>query len=104
MRRSCTAIAAFIALLFAFVSCDRSQSQIVGKWKPVSDPNPTVWEFAANKSVDMAGRKGKYSFGDQGRIKVQTQFATFVYQLDLSGDRMVLIESNGTRTEFERVK
>ena len=91
----------FVALLAA---CGGAESQIVGKWKPVSEPNSAVWEFSANKSVDMAGRKGKYSFGDQGRLKVQTQFATFVYQLDLSADRMTLTEPNGTRTELERVK
>lgn len=97
-------MAAFLALLFTFVGCDNTPSQIVGKWKLVADPSGAVWEFGANKSVDMGGRKGKYSFGDQGRIKVQTQFATFVYQIDVSGDRMTLTDPNGTRTELERVK
>ena len=97
-------MAAFLALLFALVSCDNKQSQIVGKWKVVADRSGTVWEFAPDKSVNLGGRKGKYSFGDQGRLKVQTQFATFVYQLNVSADRMTLTEPNGTRTELERVK
>ena len=104
MTRSCTAMAALLALLFTLVSCDNKQSQIVGKWKVVGDASGAVWEFAADKSVDMGGRKGRYSFGDQGRLKVQTQFATFVYQLKLSADRMTLTEPTGTRTELERVK
>ena len=104
MTRSYTAAAALVVLLFACVSCGGPQSQIVGKWKVVGDRSGAVWEFSANTSVDMAGRKGKYSFGDQGRIKVQTQFATFVYKLDLSADRMTLTEPHGTRTELERVK
>ena len=104
MFRSCTMMAAFLALLFALASCDTKQSQIVGKWKLVAEPNAAAWEFRADKSVDLGGRKGKYSFGDQGRVKVQTQFATFVYQLNVSADRMTLTEPNGTRTELERVK
>lgn len=91
-----------IAALLA--GCGGAESQIVGKWKRVGDPNAEGWEFSANKAVNMAGRSGKYSFGDQGRLKVQTQFATFVYQLEVSENRMVLTEPNGTRTEFERVK
>ena len=85
-------------------ACGGAESQIVGKWKLRAGPNGAVWEFSANKAVNMGGRTGKYSFGDQGRLKVQTQFATFVYQLELSDDRMVLTEPNGTRTELERVK
>ncbi len=94
-----------LALAVALVaSCGGAESQIVGKWKVAGDPNGAVWEFAANKAVDMGGRKGKYSFGDQGRLKVQTQFATFVYQLQIVDDRMVLTEPNGTKTELHRVK
>ena len=85
-------------------ACDRAGTQIVGKWKLVGDPSGSVWEFSANKAIDMGGRKGKYTFGDQSRLKVQTQSATFVYQLELSGDRMVLTEPNGTKTTLERVK
>ena len=90
-----------IALLTA---CDSAESRIVGKWRPVGDPNTAAWEFSANKAVNIGGKTGKYSFGDQGRLKVKTQFATFVYVLDLSADRMVLTEPNGTKTELERIR
>lgn len=102
--RSWSAAVAFILLLFASASCDDTSSRIVGKWKIAGDPNGAVWEFSPNKAVDMGGRSGKYSFGDQGRLKIQTQFATFIYQLELSADRMVLTEPNGTKLALERVK
>ena len=96
---------ALLALAVALLtSCGGAESQIVGKWKVAGDPSGSVWEFSSNNVVDMAGRKGKYTFGSQGRLKVQTQFATFVYQLELTGDRMVLTEPNGTRLELERLK
>ena len=98
------ACAAAVALLFALLAaCDSPEKRIVGKWKPARDPNGALWEFSANKAVNMAGRSGKYSFGAQGRLKVQTQSATFVYSLELGENRMVLTEPNGTRTELERV-
>jgi hypothetical protein len=84
--------------------CDSRESQIVGKWKVAGGSETATWEFSANKAVDMSGRKGKYTFGDQGRLKVQTQTATFMYQLQLSDDRMTLTEPNGTKIELQRVK
>lgn len=96
--------ASLVLALALLAGCGGSEGRVVGKWKPVGDPNAAVWEFSANKAVNMGGRTGKYSFGDQGRLKVQTQFATFVYQLEISGDRMVLTEPNGTKTQLERVK
>jgi hypothetical protein len=90
--------------LALLASCGGAESEIVGKWKVTGVPNGEVWEFASNKSIDMSGRKGKYTFGDQGRLKVQTRSATFVYQLQIAGDRMVLTDATGARTELERVK
>lgn len=96
---------ALISLAFGVLaSCSGPENQIVGNWKATGSSSAGVWEFSSNKAVDMAGRKGKYTFGDQGRLKVQTQFATFVYRVELSADRLVLTEPNGTRLEFERVK
>ena len=85
-------------------ACDSKEKQVVGKWKVAGGPETATWEFSASKAVDMMGRKGKYTFGDQGRLKVQTQSATFVYQVQLSADRMTLTEPNGTKVELERVK
>jgi len=49
-----------------------------------------VWEFSGNGAVLVGGVRGRYKFGDQDRIKIETPFATTVYQLQISGDQMIL--------------
>ena len=97
-------LALLVIAAMCVAGCDSRESRIVGKWKVKGASDAQIWEFAANKAVDMQGRKGKYSFGDQGRLKVQTPSATFVYQVEVSDDRLVLTEPTGTKTELERVK
>ena len=48
--------------------------------------------------------RGKYKFGDQKRIKIETPFATTVYQLKISGDQMTLQEPGGSKLEFTRIR
>ncbi len=48
--------------------------------------------------------RGKYSLGDQNRLKIQTPFATFVYQVEVTGDRMTWKNTNGAQTALTRVK
>lgn len=62
----------------------------------------TVWEFKTNGAVVVGDVSGTYKFGDQDRIKIQTPFSTAVYQLEISGDRMMLQEPGGTKLEFTR--
>ena len=93
-----------VALLFALPGCDKSRSQIIGKWKVVGGSSDVVWEFFANGSVSTGGTAGKYTFGDGRRIKIQTPTATFVHQIEFVGDRMIWKELDGTRTELTRVK
>jgi len=64
----------------------------------------TVWEFKTNGAVLVGDVSGTYKFGDQDRIKIQTPFSTAVYQLEISGDRMMLQEPGGTKLEFTRIK
>jgi hypothetical protein len=64
----------------------------------------TVWEFKSNGAVLVADVSGRYKFGDQGRIKIETPFATTVYQLKISGDQMVLQEPGGSELEFTRIR
>jgi hypothetical protein len=52
----------------------------------------------------VADVSGRYKFGDQGRIKIETPFATTVYQLKISGDQMVLQEPGGSELEFTRIR
>jgi hypothetical protein len=63
-----------------------------------------VWEFSSNSSVLVGDIRGRYTFGDQNRIKIETPFATSVYQLEISDDRMILQEPGGPKLEFTRIK
>ncbi len=64
----------------------------------------TVWEFSKNGSVLIGNVRGRYKFGDQNRVKIETPFATSVYQLEVSGDRMILREPGGPKLEFTRIR
>ena len=95
-------IIALTTLLFAMTAC--GHSSVVGKWQMLGAENQTVWEFSNNGSVLVGDVRGRYKFGDQDRIKIETPFATSVYQLDISSDHMTLQEPGGTTLEFTRVK
>ncbi|HMF81144.1 MAG TPA: hypothetical protein VK562_07055 [Candidatus Acidoferrum sp.] len=66
--------------------------------------NATVWEFFSNGAVLVGDVRGRYKFGDQDRIKIETPFATTVYQMTISGDQMVLQEPDGPKLEFTRIR
>ena len=67
-------------------------------------PDATVWEFKPNGAVLVGDISGRYKFVDQDRIKIETPFATTVYQLKVSGEQMVLEEPGGSSLEFTRIK
>ena len=77
---------------------------IIGKWRMSGGSNATVWEFSQNGSLLIGNVRGRYTFGDQGRIKIETPFAKTVYQIEISGDWMVLREPGGSKLEFTRLK
>jgi len=79
-------------------------SSIVGRWRMSGAENQTVWEFSGNGSVLVGEVHGRYKFGDQNRIKIETRFATTVYLVTLSNDQLVLQEMGGSRLEFTRVR
>ena len=89
-------------LLLVMAGC--GNSSIVGKWQLSGAENQTVWEFWGNGSVLVGEVRGRYKFGDQGRIKIETPFATTVYLVTLSGDQLVLQELGGSKLEFTRVR
>ena len=90
-----------IALVFAMAGCEHST--VVGKWRMMGGSNAILWEFSANGAVLVGDLRGKYEFGDQDRIKIQTPFATTVYQMKISGNRMTLQELGGSKLEFTRI-
>ncbi len=97
-------IIAFAVFLCAMFGCGGPSHDIVGKWHTPGDANAVVWEFSENRSLLIGNTRGRYSFGDNNRIKIETPFATSVYQMEFSGDRMVLREVNGSKLEFTRIR
>lgn len=89
-------------LLLVMVGC--GNSSIVGKWRMAGTENQTVWEFSGNGSVLVGDVRGRYKFGDQDRIKVETPFSTTVYLVKLSSDQLVLQEPGGSKLEFTRIR
>ena len=87
-------------MLFVIAGC--GNSSIIGKWR-MAGSNGTVWEFSSNGVVLVGDLPGRYKFGDQDRIKIETPFATTVYQMELSGDRMTLQELGGSKLEFTKI-
>lgn len=92
------------AIFFALAACGDTKSEIIGQWKVTSDSSGLVWEFGEHGIVTSGDMRGKYSLGDQNRLKIQTPFATFVYQVEVAGNRMTWKNMNGSQTELTRVK
>lgn len=89
-------------LLFVMPGC--GNSSIVGKWRMSGSENQTVWEFSSNGSVLVGEVRGRYKFGDQDRLKIETPFATTVYLVTLLNDKLVLQDLGGSKLEFTRVR
>jgi len=58
----------------------------------------------SNGSVLVGEVRGRYKFGNQDRIKIETPFATTVYLVKLSSDQLVLQDLGGSKLEFTRVR
>jgi hypothetical protein len=95
-------IIATTVLLSVVAGC--GNPKIIGKWRMAGGSSATVWEFSTNGSVLVGDVRGRYRFGDQDRIKIQTPFSTSVYQLEISGDYMTLRETGGAKIEFTRMR
>ena len=93
---------ALAVLLFVMAGC--GNSSIVGRWRMSGAENQTVWEFSGNGSVLVGEVRGRYKFGGENRIKIETPFATTVYLVTLSNDQLVLQEIGGSKLEFTRVR
>jgi hypothetical protein len=95
-------IIAWGALLCIVTGC--GNRSIIGKWRMSGAENQMVWEFSTNGSVLVGEVRGRYKFGDQDRIKIETPFATSVYLVNISGDQLVLQEPGGSKLEFTRIR
>jgi hypothetical protein len=96
-------IVAFAALLYAMAGCGGPSHDIVGKWRMSGDADAMVWEFSKNGAVMIGSNRGRYIL-DRNRIKIETPFARTVYQMEFTGDRMILREPNGPKLDFTRVR
>lgn len=102
-RLAATRISA-VALIVSLAACSDIKRQIVGRWKVTSDTSALVWEFAQDGTVTSGDMRGRYSLGSQNRLKIQTPFAIFVYQVELKDDTMTWKNVNGSKTELTRIK
>jgi hypothetical protein len=84
--------------------CGGNARDIVGAWRTSPNPNAMIWEFSNDGSVLMGPNRGRYTFGDNNRIKIETSTATSVYQIELVGDKMTLREPSGSKLVLTRVK
>jgi hypothetical protein len=84
--------------------CGGHSRDIVGKWSMSQGANAVAWEFSKNGSVLIGTTRGRYTLGDNNRVKIETPFATSVYQMEFQGDRMILREPNGPKLEFTKIK
>jgi len=91
-------------LLCAMAGCGSSHNDIVGKWRAAGDSSAMVWEFFKDGSVLMGSTRGRYSFGDRDRVKIQTPFGTSIYQMEFSVDHMILRDPIGSKLEFTKLK
>lgn len=104
LLRSARQLLAPVSAVLLFVMAGCGNSSIVGKWRMSGTENQTVWEFSGNGSVLLGEVRGRYKFGDQDRIKIETPFATTVYLVKLSSDQLVLQDLSGSKLEFTRVQ
>lgn len=91
-----------ILLLCTIGGCSGGHD-IVGKWRSSGDANAILWEFSPNGAVLIGSTRGRYSFGDQNRVKIEMPAATSVYQMEFAGDKMILRAPSGLKLEFKRV-
>lgn len=96
--------ACLIGLVCLITSCGSASHQILGTWRVGDGPNTMVWKFSADGAVLLGTSQGRYSFGDNNRIKIQTSMTTSVYQIELTGGKMTLTDPNGSKLVLTRVK
>src|SRR6266403_1943865 len=102
-HKSWLRIIALAVLLCAMAGCWGPSHDIVGKWRMSQDANAMVWEFSKNGAVLIGNTRGRYIL-DRNRVKIETPFARTVYQMEFTGDRMILREPNGLKLEFTRLR
>jgi hypothetical protein len=102
LYKSVSAAIALLVVLYTLAGCGNSRD-IVGKWRMAGDSNAIVWEFSNNGSVQIGESKGRYRL-DRDRLKIEQGFATSIYQMEFSGEHLILRDTNNSKLEFTRIK
>jgi hypothetical protein len=99
-------VAYFVALAILVCAgdgCGGAAHDLAGKWRMSTDGNEIVWEFFENGTVMQGAIRGRYSFGNNKRLKMETPHATSIYQMEIAGDRLTLTDPHGSKLTFARV-
>jgi hypothetical protein len=96
-------LAIALTVAFCVLAACGSSHDIVGKWRMPVDSNNVVWEFFDNGSIQIGDSKGRYRL-DRDRLKIEQGFATSVYQMEFSGDHLILRDTHNSKLEFTRIK
>ena len=102
LQKSAAVTIALTVALCALNGCGDSHG-IVGKWRMSGDSNAVVWEFFDNGAAQIGDSKGRYRL-DRDRLKIEQGFATSVYQMEFSGDRLILRDTHNSKLEFTKEK
>ena len=94
----------FVLWLSGMAGCGGPHHDIVGKWTMAGDSGAMVWDFSKDGIILMGSTRGRYSFGDRDRVKIETRSGTSVYQMEFSVGRMTLKDPHGSKLEFTRSK
>lgn len=102
LYKSVSVTIALAVVLCALAGCGSSRN-IVGKWRMAGDSDAIVWEFFDNGSVQIGESKSRYRL-DRDRLKIEQGFATSIYQIEFSGDRLILKDTRNSKLEFTKIK
>jgi hypothetical protein len=101
-HQSRLAMTAVAILVWIIAGCGGPARALAGKWR-MADSSATVWEFSKNGSVLIGSTQGRYTL-DRNRVKIETPFATSLYQMEFSGDHLTLRPPKGSKLEFTRIR
>ena len=94
-----------LALFCALTACGGPSHDIVGKWRASDDPKAVIWEFSNNGAVVIGNSRGRYTFGDNHRIKIEMPFGRSVYQIEFpQPDQMTFRDSSSSKLTFTRIR
>ena len=62
-----------------------------------------IWDFSPNGAVKVGDTAGRYTFGDRGRLKIETPIRDLRLRAGSQGDTMIWKNPKGSRMELKRI-